>query len=177
MEKVAQTDQIDIFYADESGFSEEGYVPYGWQFRDERVSIPAQKGQSVNCFALISRQCKCHFTLSESNIDAQFIEEYMDAFSLQIRKPTVVVLDNARVHTAHKIKERLGIWQQRGLYIFYLPPYSPQLNLAEILWKHAKGYWLRPQDYQDWQLFRLRLWICMASVGTELFIQFAEFKF
>ncbi|MFL9856252.1 transposase [Paraburkholderia madseniana] len=26
--------------------------------------------------------------------------------------------------------------------LFYLPPYSPELNLIEIVWKHAKYHWL-----------------------------------
>jgi hypothetical protein len=30
-----------------------------------------------------------------------------------------------------------------GLYLYYLPPYSPELNRIEILWKHAKHFWRR----------------------------------
>jgi len=62
-------------------------------------------------------------------------------------KPTVVVLDNASIHTSKKFKQCLQEWQQRNLYVFHLPPYSPHLNIIERFWKELKEGWLRPQDY------------------------------
>ncbi|WP_291598695.1 transposase [Bacteroides sp.] len=53
-----------------------------------------------------------------------------------------MVLDNASVHRNKKIKELRSLWEQRGLFIFYLPPYSPQLNIAETLWRILKGKWI-----------------------------------
>jgi len=32
---------------------------------------------------------------------------------------------------------------RQGLHLYYLPPYSPELNRIEILWKHAKYFWRR----------------------------------
>ncbi|MDB5770875.1 MAG: putative transposase, partial [Burkholderia sp.] len=34
-------------------------------------------------------------------------------------------------------------WANHGLYLYYLPPYSPELNRIEILWKQAKYFWRR----------------------------------
>jgi transposase len=39
------------------------------------------------------------------------------------------------------------VWEKRGLFLFYIPPYSPHLNIAETLWRIMKVKWLRPQDY------------------------------
>lgn len=30
----------------------------------------------------------------------------------------------------------------RGLTLLYLPPYSPELNIIETLWKFMKHYWI-----------------------------------
>ncbi|MGF6637960.1 transposase [Paraburkholderia sp. MM6662-R1] len=56
---------------------------------------------------------------------------------------TVVVLDNASIH--HNIdQETIDRWfLEHRMVLFYLPPYSPELNLIEILWKHAKYHWRR----------------------------------
>ena len=59
----------------------------------------------------------------------------------------MVVLANARPHTAAKVKQRIDVWQSRGLYLFYLPTYSPDLNLAQTLCRKRKYEWLRPQEY------------------------------
>lgn len=58
--------------------------------------------------------------------------DYLDRFSFEVKKKTVVVLDNASVHRNRKIKGMRKIWEDRGLFLFYLPPYSPELNPAEL---------------------------------------------
>jgi len=75
---------------------------------------------------------------SQDPILADFITNQFGRLSLTFVKPTVIVLDNARVHTAAQVKEQSVCWQQRGLFLFYLPPYSPHLNIAERLWKELK---------------------------------------
>lgn len=110
---------IDLFFADETRISEEGYAPYGWQFEDEDTYIEATRGRSLNCFGLLSRQLVYHGQNTESMINADFILRFMDDFSLNIKKTTLVVFDNAAVHKARKIRERFEVWQERGLFIFF----------------------------------------------------------
>jgi transposase len=50
---------------------------------------------------------------------------------------TVLVLDNARIHHAKLLQPFLKENQER-LSLMFLPPYSPQLNLIEGLWKWLK---------------------------------------
>ena len=47
------------------------------------------------------------------------------------------------------MKESLDRWRKRGLYIFFLPPYSPHLNIAETLWRILKTKWIKPHHYTD----------------------------
>lgn len=175
LEKRSENGEIDLFYGDESQVSEAGYVPYGWVFDDEVVEIPAQKGESINIFGLISRNNRLLFKTTPKNIDSEFVWQILDELSLKITKQTVVVLDNARVHTAHKIKERLEVWQKRGLYIFYLPPYSPHLNIIERLWKELKARWVAPTDYVSSENLFFAVWAALSAVGTQLGINFSKF--
>lgn len=60
LEKLSQQRIIDLFYGDETGSPadhvySEGYVPYGWQFPDEDIFIPVEKGYKINIWGLISR--------------------------------------------------------------------------------------------------------------------------
>lgn len=176
MEQQREKGSIDLFYGDESRVCEEGYVPYGWQFKGEDVFIEAAKGRSINCFALLSRDNKLVYRMTEQSIDADFIIQELDCLSMNIGKQTVVVLDNARVHTAQKVKECLDGWQKRGLYVFYLPPYSPHLNIAERLWKELKARWLRPQDYLTADSLFYQTKLIMQAIGENLFINFSTFK-
>lgn len=176
LEEQSQVGVIDLFYGDESSVSEEGYVPYGWQFKDESVYIEVAKGQRLNCFGLISRQNQLHYATTSGSITSAFIINQLEELSWRLSKPTVIVLDNARIHTSDKVRQRLADWHQRGLYLFYLPPYSPHLNLAERLWKELKARWLRPEDYQTSNTLFYAVWLALAAVGQELFIRFSEYK-
>ncbi len=177
LEQQSAAGHIDLLYGDESQVSEQGYVPYGWQFADESIAIPASKGKALNCFGLLSRSNALIFQTTQKTINADFVLDFLDAFSLKIKRLTVVVLDNARIHTARKIKERFQIWQQRGLFIFYLPPYSPHLNLIERLWRELKQRWLKPENYASADLLFYSVYLALNTVGKELNINFSPCSF
>jgi putative transposase len=61
--------------------------------------------------------------------------------------PTVVVLDNAGFHRAHLIREALPRLRQARLYLYYLPPYSPELNDIEPLFRTLKHHELPERTY------------------------------
>ncbi len=147
-----------------------------WQFSDEQVLMPTAKGGKLNCFGLISRRNHLICKTTSQSIDSEFIVQQMETLSLKINKPTVVVLDNAQPHTAHKVKASFQVWQNRGLYIFYLPTYSPQLNIAETLWRKLKYEWLRPEDYQSEENLAYAVNRAFAAVGSLLSIQFSPFN-
>lgn len=164
---------IDLYYGDESGLCREGYVPYGWQFKGERVSVPSDRnGGRLNCFAMVSRESECHWMTTTDTMNAEKICEFLDQLSWRIKKKTVLVLDCAALHRSRIIKERLDFWRRRGLWLFYLPPYCPHLNLCETLWRIMKGKWLSPDDYQtDDNLFYAAN-RCLADLGHRLFINY-----
>ena len=175
LEHLSRLKLIDIYYGDESRVSLEPCVPYGWQFAGEEVFMPSAKGTGLNCFALLTRANDLVFATTRQRLTSQFIVEQMERLSFSIKRMTVVVLDNARVHTSQHVQERRPFWQRRGLFIFYLPPYSPHLNLAETLWRKLKYEWLQPADYAttDGLFYQVRQ--ALAAVGTTLKIRFSEF--
>nr|WP_309595565.1 IS630 family transposase [Moraxella osloensis] len=175
-EQLSQTNQIDLYYADETHISETGYVPYGWQHKEENVFIPIQKGKRLNCFGLLTRDMSFHYALTNENINATFVLNYLDSLSHNLAKLTVIVMDNASVHHAKMIQDRLPIWQERGLFICYLPPYSPHLNIIERLWKEVKQAWLRPRDYISFDSLSYAVNRVFANIGTSLSLNFSSFK-
>lgn len=176
LEALAQSDVIDLYYGDETHISSEGYVPYGWQFPDEEVAILVEKGHKINCFGIISRDNKFHYATSQENINSLFVMKFLDDFSLNIRKETAIWLDNASIHKSKIIQEAIPYWQERGLFIFYLPEYSPHLNIAETVWRKLKGEWLVPEDYLEQDTLFYAVNRCLANIGTNLTINFSEFN-
>nr|WP_232232563.1 transposase [Cupriavidus sp. amp6] len=82
---------------------------------------------------------------SQGSIKRTFVIEFLTQIAQDATpgQPTVVVLDNAKIHHAIE-QEVLDRWLfEHRMILFHLPPYSPELNLIEIVWKHAKYHWRR----------------------------------
>ena len=165
---------IDLYYGDESHICTEGYVPYGWQFRGEDVYIPSERGLRLNIFGMIDRNNRYDGFSTTENMTADKVADFLDRLSLRIRKNTFVVLDNASVHRCKLMHELRPIWEKRGLFLFFLPPYSPHLNIAETLWRILKGKWLRPADYCSTDSLLYATNRALAAIGSELNINFAH---
>lgn len=54
--------------------------------------------------------------------------------------PRVVVLDNAGIHTSKVVKAARPDLAKLGIYLYYLPPYSPELNRIEPVFKQVKHH-------------------------------------
>lgn len=175
-EELSEAGLIDLYYGDEAGVNLEPNVAYGWQFRDEAVSMPSEKGKGINCFGLFTRKNASWVALSEKAIGGNFVMEQLERFSFLIRKLTVVVLDNARIHGGKQILERVKVWQRRGLFIFYLPTYSPQLNIAEIVWRKLKYEWLSAADYASKEHLQYAVKQALWAFGKSLKIEFSDFS-
>ena len=114
------------------------------------------------------------FTTSEK-MTADKVISFLDEISFNLETDTFVVLDNASVHRNKKIRELRPIWEQRGLFIFYLPPYSPHLNIAEMLWRVLKGKRIRPQDYVNTDTLFYATNRALADIGNGIRINYTKY--
>lgn len=174
LERQANEGLIDLYFGDESHVCTEGYVPYGWQFRGEDIFVPSQKFLRLNIFGMIDRDNHYEGFSTTESITADKVADFLDRLSFRIRKDTFLVLDNAKIHRSKLIRGLRSVWEKRGLFLFFLPPYSPQLNIAETLWRILKGKWLRPEDYMSTDAILYATNRALAAVGTELYINFAH---
>ena len=86
---------------------------------------------------------------------------------------TVVVLDNASIHTAKVVTEKLPEWESRNLFLYFLPTYSPELNIIEMVWKKIKYEWLPLSAYESFDSLWKKLNDMVPKIGFEYNIYFA----
>jgi hypothetical protein len=123
--------RIDLYFGDESRFSMNPVLPYGWSPKGERVEIFPQRDKKVNLFGLFRPDNFCVRYESKANIDSRFLIDAIDDFCRYVEKPTVLVLDNAPTHRSGLFISQLQRWMKKDVYVFFLPRYSPHLNKAE----------------------------------------------
>lgn len=90
-----------------------------------------------------------------------------------VKRPTFIVVDRASIHTSNAIFDQLEEGKERGLTIFELPTYSPELNLIEILWRFIKYEWLEIDAYSSWQSLVSSVEKILKEFGDNYVINFA----
>lgn len=164
---------IDLFYGDESGFSLTPVTAYAWQYKGEQIEILPQKSKRLNVFGVMSGGKRLRSFLAEGSIKASFVVNCIEEWMKTLQKPTVLVLDNAPVHQA-ELQAKIQEWQQKDLFIFFLPAYSPHLNKIEHLWRKVKYEWLKPEAYSSVVTLKAAIEDIFSNFGERYSIKFKE---
>ena len=92
---LAQRGIINLYFFDESGFSINSNIPYAWSPVKKTMVIKSFHAKRFNVLGFINKQGDLHSYISDNSVKSDKVIEVFDEFSKQIKKPTVVVLDNA----------------------------------------------------------------------------------
>ena len=102
-----------------------------------------------------------------------FAEQMQDQKYSTGDRYTLVIVDNASIHTCKKFREKLDDWMiEKKLIVCYLPTYSPELNLIEILWDKVKYEWLNIMKIMSFDEFQKELKRVFDMFGQEYMISF-----
>jgi DDE superfamily endonuclease len=108
----------------------------------------------------------------EGHVDTAVVRACFEQFSQQLNKRAYVFLDNASVQKSREFIQPIPQWVQRGLILKYLPPYSPELNLIEILWRFMQYYWVPFSAYMSLQCLLQSIEDILQRFGTDYTIAF-----
>ena len=172
LKELEASGYIDLYFGDESHFGLTPNVPYAWQTKHNPILLPAAKGKFLNVVGLMNRKNDLFFEMDETTFNTDKIICFLDRFAAQIVKKTVVVLDNSPIHRSNKFKAKIKQWEEDDLLIYFLPPYSPELNLIEILWRRIKYNWLSFDAYLCFQNLKERLENVLQNIGLKYDIIF-----
>lgn len=163
---------IDLYYCDESHFGLTPNVCSAWQHKDCPILLPASKGKKLSVLGLMTPDCKLFSRTFEGTINSDSAIAVMDEFCQTITKQTIVVVDNAPIHRSKKFIAKIEQWREQDLWIYYLPPYSPELNIIEILWRFIKYKWLPLDAFLNFQNLKERINDTLGKIGTKCTINF-----
>jgi len=112
-------------------------------------------------------KCTLHSKIVLGGFNSSDLIACIDDFVQTINKKTILVLDNAPIHRSKAFKNKIKEWKNNDLYIYFLPPYSPELNKIEILRRFIKYKWLPFDAFVNFQNLKDRLTFVLKNIGTE----------
>jgi transposase len=144
-----------IYFADSTHPQHNPVLSYGWIKTGEEVEIKTNSGRRhLNITGAVEIGSKEVITRNTDRVNENSICELMRAIKAKNsqEKNITLILDNAAFNKSHKVK---GLAKELGIKLFYLPPYSPNLNPIERLWKFAKKKVQYNQYYEKFIDFKL----------------------
>jgi transposase len=164
---------FDLWYYDEAGFTLQPSIPYAWQLVGQRLELASAHGPRQNVLGFFNLHHQFHAFVFEGTIDSNTVIHCFDLFRQRQQKPALVVVDNAPIHTSEDFEEELERWQKDDLHVKFLPPYCPELNLIELLWRKIKYQWLPLDAYLNFKTLTASLFDVLKGIGSKYRITFA----
>jgi hypothetical protein len=176
---LSEVGLCELWYLDESGFAPTLPTGYTWARMGTRALVwdePPQ-GRRLNvlgALALGGERQGLVWTSPAGKIDSAVLLEFVWQQVAQLPAPPdqlpggyrraipcIIAWDNASAHTSKVVKAAVPALEAAGVTVYYLPPYSPELNRIEDLWRHVKYEELPTRSYQTVEELR-------AAVTTAL---------
>ncbi len=129
----AKAEQAEIHWGDETGLRSDdvrgrSYAPKG--------ATPAvrvnSKRENLNLISTVTNQGKVRWMVLDGALNAKMLIAFFKRLIKDAKRKIVLILDNLRVHHARLVKTWLAEHTDE-IEVFYLPSYSPELNLDEML--------------------------------------------
>jgi transposase len=167
LQAFARAGVIDLVYADAAGFAPTCPVSYTWARQGVRPVLPyeAPRNRRVNAFGAYAPFGPLARFRSRTSTDKLTSEVFLDFLWQHVggmptplgelpadfvrERPCIVVLDNGSVHTSRLVKDQWAVLRAADIHLFYLPTYSPNLNLIEALWRQIKYHELPVRSYPE----------------------------
>lgn len=149
--EAAKNEEVHLLFMDAAHFILQPFLCCLWCIK--RVFIKAAAGRNrINVLGAVNAITKEITTMTNTAyIDANTIVEFLKQLKRKYPdKPIAIVLDNARYQHCFFVTT----WAKSlGIHLLFLPPYSPNLNIIERVWKFTKKEILNAQYYDSPILF------------------------
>ena len=137
---LAQREKADIFFGDAAHIRSDHHAGRTWGKKGETpvvLSTGARYGMSL--ISAITSRGHMRFMIKEKGgVNSDAFIEFLKRLMIGSKNKIFLIVDNGPAHVSKKTKAFVAGLGGR-LRLFYLPPYSPDRNPDELVWKHLKA--------------------------------------
>lgn len=154
-----------VFFVDAAHFVLAPFLGFLWSLTRIFIKAPAGRKRFNVLGALCAISHKLYMVTNDTYINAETVCKLLAEIAKDnVGIPITLVLDNARYQKC-KIVWRLA--EALDIELLYIPPYSPNLNLIERLWKFVKKKCLYSKYYSDFIDFKNAISDCLQKTHTK----------
>jgi transposase len=147
----AKAGKRTVYFVDAAHFVLGAFLGFLWSLSRVFVKTPSGR-QRFNVLGALNAITKELLTVTnDTYITSIQVCELLRVIAKNSPLPITIVLDNAKYQ---RCKLVMNLAEELGIELLFLPPYSPNLNLIERVWKFVKKQCLSSLYYPDFASFR-----------------------
>jgi transposase len=137
---LARRENADIYFGDAAHMRSDHHAGRTWGKKGETpVVLSTGARYRMSLISAVSSRGHKRFMIKEKGgVNADVFIEFIRRLLIGCENKIFLIVDRGPAHIAKKTKEFVASLQGR-LRLFYLPPYSPDRNPDELVWKHLKA--------------------------------------
>lgn len=171
--KVNLSPSDQIYFADSTHPEHNTKPSYGWILKGKKNDkfVKTNTGRErLNLNGALNLNSKTAIVLEEETINSKATIRLLRKLVRQQPKGRIyLILDNASHHHSKVVK--FWLKRHRRFKLIFLPPYSPNLNLIERLWRffHQKVTWNRYfETFEEFRKETMKFFKHLEKYGPEL---------
>ncbi len=158
MKQAAVEGYLELKYLDESGCCRWSPVSYTYSSigSQKQIAQVGSRNGRLSILGLWEPNVSFEYALVQGGFKTERYIEVMDWVAAKAQQTltetgrmTVVVQDNGSLHTSNLAKQQWKQWQEKGLFIFFLPPYCSEMNRIEEEWHQLKTHEIAGQMFDN----------------------------
>lgn len=148
----AAEENAEIYWGDETGVSNQEYYQRGFAPKGITPIMKIEsKHERISMLSAITGRGTTRFMIYDGAMNQTLLLNFMKRLIKDVKRKVFLILDNLRVHHGKKVREWLEENKDK-IEVFFLPPYSPELNPDEYLnnvLKNDVHSGIRPRTKKD----------------------------
>ncbi|MDV7392230.1 IS630 family transposase, partial [Arthrospira platensis SPKY1] len=162
--KQAQAGERAVFFVDAAHFVLAPFLGFFWCFTRWLIRAPSGR-QRYNVLGALNAITHQLVTVTNTTyINAQSVCELLDRLkALALDVPITLIMDNARYQRCQLVMDHA---KTLGIELLFLPPYSPNLNIIERLWKFVRTQCLYCKYYNTFSEFSSAIQACLDQTHS-----------
>ena len=127
-----------LYFGDEAGVRSDHHAGTTWGVKGQ-TPVVRTTGQrsSVNMLSAVSARGHMRFMLAKGRVNGAVFVEFLTRLMHNAAQPIFLILDGGSYHHSRLVKDYVASLGGK-LRLFFLPPYSPELNPDEQVWNYLK---------------------------------------
>jgi transposase len=140
IKKRAKAENAEIYFADEAGVRSDYHSGTTWSPKGETPVVEKTGARfSVNMISALSPRGDFRFMVVEGSVTSKVFIQFLKRLLEGHPKGKVfLIVDGHPTHKSKLVKDFI-VSLDGELELFYLPPYSPELNPDELAWNTLKN--------------------------------------